>query len=256
MCIIDDEIVDIANTNILCSLSKDKKRQLIVYSNIIDNELDTNAMILPVPNPETLQFHNLENYKHIFDDCEKCFEEVVKEVVKLSVGYDDDDDDKILKVFNVGSYSISVANNLKQLKSIDKNIFTLSPELCTFLPEHYPELYFGFIICKLNKGSEKYHPLAYSHNIEQSQIFIPTKHYHKHKLHDGKTEEWSHNIYLYNVFLPFYIEKLQNKHYRWIKEQKTFELEKIDFDFDKCKFFHNVCIHGDKPNIDLLIKVS
>ena len=47
----------------------------------------------------------------------------------------------------------------------------------------------GFIVCKLNPSNDfvNYHPFAYSHKINSSRLFVPTRH-----LHDGHEEENSH----------------------------------------------------------------
>jgi hypothetical protein len=80
-----------------------------------------------------------------------------------------------LAVFNVGSYSVSVANNLTDLHRVDTSVFNNCSDV---LRQHYTEPYWGFIICQLRDGNQKYHPFAYSHVMLNGTFFIPTRHYH------------------------------------------------------------------------------
>ncbi len=71
MCIISKEVKSVSKTQILVAVDSKKERQLVVYSNKIDNFIPGNAMILPVPNPSSVKFHNLYTYTDIFNDCNK-----------------------------------------------------------------------------------------------------------------------------------------------------------------------------------------
>lgn len=180
---ISTEIKSVANTNILVAPNYNNTRQLTIYSNNVNNVSKSNAMVLPVPLPQTLQFIDLSTYSDIFKECAKCFynPHIAKSAtlsftnaksVSLS-------DDKPLEVFNVGSYKVSVAMNLEQVERADKKVFILSDGLKQTLNTFYYQPYWGFIICKLNAGQESYHPFAYSHQIIDNKIYIPTRHYHK-----------------------------------------------------------------------------
>jgi hypothetical protein len=179
MCVISGEIKRVSDTNILCGLSDDKQRQIIIYSNQVDNITKNNAMILPVPLPNTLQFHNLINYKELFSDCKNCFYDP-----NTSFSYGNLPKNKLksnkLEVFNVGSYKVSIAQTIDDLERVDTSVFELSNNLSEFMKNSYNEPYFGFIICKLNVGSEKYHPFGYSHDVFNNELFVPTKHFHIH----------------------------------------------------------------------------
>lgn len=182
MCLISTEIEFVSNTNILVAPNNNNTRQLIIYSNIVNNiSGNSNAMVLPVPLPQTLEFINLSKYPEIFEDCAKCFYNTkMSDTYSLNFSNSfNTRDDKPLQVFNVGSYKVSVAMNLEQIKRADKKIFNLSDELSQVLQMFYYQPYWGFIICKLNSGTETYHPLAYSHQIIDSKIYIPTRHYHQ-----------------------------------------------------------------------------
>jgi hypothetical protein len=182
MCLISTEIESVTNTKILVAPNHNNTRQLTVYANYVNNISESNAMVLPVPLPQTLQFINLSGYKDLFEDCAKCFYNPNKSLNysnSLSTNSSNSKDDKPLQVFNIGSYQVSVAMNLEQIEHVDSKVFILSPGLKQTLQRFYYQEYWGFIICKLNSGHESYHPIAYSHQIIDSKIYIPTRHYHQ-----------------------------------------------------------------------------
>lgn len=181
MCLISTEIESVSNTKILVAPNSDNTRQLIVYSNYINNVSESNAMVLPVPFPKTIQFIDLSKYKDLFEDCAKCFYNPNENLGMRSFSTNSygTKNVKSLEVFNVGSYKVSVAINMEQISRVDTKIFKLSPGLRQTLETFYHQPYWGFIICKLNSGSESYHPFAYSHQIIDSKIYIPTRHYHQ-----------------------------------------------------------------------------
>lgn len=264
MCIISKAVKDVSQTNILVAVDKKGKRQMIVYSNKVDNQSKNNAMILPVPNPHTLVFHNLKEYPTIFEDCQK--------MIRRNIGRSSDFDSKCkqtvinsrdtLKVFSVGSYEVSVAMSLDDLKRVDTNVFESTLGCETFLKNEYSDPIFGFIICKLNDNENKtYHPFGYSHNIHEDKIFIPTKHYHSHNgltsemqkyvkriYGDMTTEMWSHSIYLYNV--KGLLNSKCEPWGRWTGENRI-KQDQIDFPLGKLEHFEKYYIVNYHPNIDL-----
>jgi hypothetical protein len=72
-------------------------------------------MVLPVPNPETLKFIDLSNYKNLFDDCKKCF---YNPNATFSYSNNSISTNETLNVFSVDSYQVSVAMNLNQIQNI------------------------------------------------------------------------------------------------------------------------------------------
>ena len=181
MCLISNPIEKVSNTKILVAPNPQMTKQLVVYSNYINNISESNAMVLPVPLPGSIQFINLSKYANIFDDCAKCFYNPNK---SRSFGYSTNssntrNDSTPLEVFNLGSYKVSLAMNLEQISRVDKKIFELSSGLANTLSVFYYQPYWGFIICKLDVGAKSYHPLAYSHDIIDKKIYIPTRHYHQ-----------------------------------------------------------------------------
>lgn len=202
MCMISNEIESVSNTNILVAPNHDNTRQLTVYSNNVNNISESNAMVLPVPLPQTLQFIDLSEYKDIFEDCAKCFYNPYKtKSLNFSTNSFNTKDDEPLQVFNIGSYKVSVAMNLEQISRVDSRVFKLSPGLAQTLNTFYYQPYWGFVICKLNAGPETYHPLAYSHQIIDSKIYIPTRHYHQ-EVEWADANQWALGTHLDPKYNP------------------------------------------------------
>lgn len=231
MCIIALPVDSVGETQIFVAPDSTKKKQITVYSNVVDNNEESNAMILPVPYPNTIQLIDLSNYKDIFQDCKASFDihnmtrslGVSKSMYK---SFDCDGPTK-LEVHTVGGYSASIAMNLADLKRVDTTVFRLDDGCAELLQKDYSNPKYGFIICKLEKGQKEYHPFAYSHDLDDGNtMFIPTKHYHGHvnthtdtqtqmdskskeqsQLHkmlfpemhtDDEKEAFDHDIYIYN----------------------------------------------------------
>lgn len=180
MCLISTEIQKVSKTKILVAPNFDKTRQLTVYSNFVNNISDSNAMVLPVPLPNSVQFIDLRGYANLFEDCASCFYNPSRsKSLNFSTNSYNARDDKPLEVFNVGSYQVSLAKSLEQISRVDTRVFKLSSGLKQTLEMFYYQPYWGFIICKLAKGAESYHPFGYSHDIIDNKIYIPTRHYHQ-----------------------------------------------------------------------------
>lgn len=287
MCIVSLDVASIAKTKILVGISKDKKRQLTVYSNQIENHSNNNAMILPVPFPETVQLVNLSNYKNLFEDCQSCFYNTARGFNTRSATLSANFDSSKLEVFHIGSYKVSLAMNLSDLKRVDESVFVLSEGCEQTLTKNYKENFWGFIICKLAKGKEDYHPFGYSHDILGNNVFIPTKHYHQksnyrvmkknnynadtidsspmfqmHTLNtifnfnreDVIADDWSHEIYLYNVPNPRNnLNGVSTTGFERWNGKNGVDLNKILFDLGDLKFFDKLKIIGAHPNIDLVV---
>jgi len=190
MCLISTEIESVSNTKILVAPNHNNTRQLTIYSNFVSNVSESNAMVLPVPLPQTIEFINLSGYKNLFEDCANCFYNPNRSYGYGNVNSYDVEDGKALQVFNVGSYQVSVAMNLEQISRVNSQVFELSPGLNQTLQTFYYQDYWGFIICKLNSGPESYHPFAYSHQIIDNKIYIPTRHYH-HEVKWTDVNKWA-----------------------------------------------------------------
>jgi hypothetical protein len=274
MCIISKPVEKVSQTKILVGPDKKLQNQITIYSNQVNNISNSNAMILPTPHPSTVKFIDLSKYKDLFIDIDKVFYKEEKQSTNnLRSSYSKNS--STLQVFNVGSYKVSLAMNIEDLHKVDKNEFELSTGCYDLLKSSY-ESTFGFIICKLAKGSEYYHPFGYSHKlINPKQLFIPTKHYHDNKISfiydssnidsypmfsiftplksQDEADDWSHEIYLYNCTSP-QIKSMSHNNYQWNgKNPLINSSDKINFDFDKLSHFEKHKIEGTHNNIDLIV---
>lgn len=276
MCIISGPVKGVSNTQIFVGTNKDRTRQVTVYGNKVDNVSKGNAMILPVPFPASVTLIDLSKYTDIFTDCQRDFYNTMKSL-SFSRSYNGIATDS-LQVFDVGSYSISIAHNLQDLKRVDASVFLLHRECADVLAKHYPEHHWGFLICKLKNGNHKYHPLAYSHTILNNKFFIPTLHHHAEssKPHmvgpimgintrggtglmdfsmfekDEKqhTEgDWDHTIYVHNGLKSSY-----NGAYEWSGECHV-NKQLLQFPLSKARYFERIDIEGQHSNIDIYVPV-
>ncbi len=273
MCIISKEVESVSKTNIFVAVDETNTRQLIVYSNNVSNAITNNAMILPVPNPKTIKFHNLTNYKNIFDDCDKMASDV--RTLSYSTTKSASTNYGKLDVFNVGSYKVSLALSLDDIRNVDNSVFDLGEGCYHLLSKDYSDPIYGFIICKLDTKKTDYHPFGYSHKIHNNQIFIPTKHYHEHYsfgnynspfgssyadsfgsllANDNNVDEgWDHKIYLYNT--SKFLNSSVTTNYVWNKSNRI-DIEKLDFPLGVLNNFEVYKINGNFPNIDLITSPS
>jgi len=252
MCIVSNRVEKMAKTKIL--VARNNKRQLVVYENKVTNRIANNAMILPVPNPGTLRFDNLKNYPNVFKDCAKSFADMDALLTNsrtLSFGTRCSKS-KSIAVFSVGSYNVSVLSNFEDFSRLNKDFFDIDED-CLRTLEDYKTLPFGFIICQLKTGDHTYHPLAYSHDIINNQIFIPTKHYHG-EYNERIVDDWDHDIYLYNIDSS----KLPGKfnfnlrRFSWSGEDEI-KKDQFDFDFGPVKKFTKFNVSGRNINNDIII---
>ena len=171
MCIIINPIDTIYNTKIIISIN-DELEQLTIYSNCINNKDKINYMILPVPNPNTVEFINID----------------LSTLNNLTQHNFIDDNIYIKQYTNIilyKSYNELISN---ELFNLDKYINELI---------NYSNKLWGFIVCQIDIGNFQYMPLCYKHKMIVSHIFIPTK-----KIYLAQSinnYDWNHVIYLINV---------------------------------------------------------
>lgn len=190
MCIILSTVDKVANTKIYVSPDKENQRQLTVYSNEVATKYE-NAMILPVPNPESIELLDLSNYPKFFEDCEACFFRLPTRSIRSA--YAERSHASPLPVFQVGSYLASIVPSLYDFSRVNTDVFDYGDDLICILEQNYREG-FGFILCVLKKGNHTYHPFAYTHSmISPNRLFIPTRHYHPGESYS--TADWDHIIY-------------------------------------------------------------
>ena len=268
MCMFNDTVDDVSSTNLFACLDTTRTRQLLIYSNNVDNKIQSNAMVLPVPHPDSVVFHDMTTVSNFFLDLQKCFYKLP------SRGYDslgwmgaNVSKSEKLEVYDVGSYFVSIVpsvNDFSRLQSETFN-FQLSINLKKILVNY--DSVFGFLVCQLKIGNIEYKPLAYSHRLFNSnELFYPTFHYHFHTsfpshnhsetektIKNDMVDDWDHLIYTPNmvsVNMPVdHIDKsIMNPYFGNIK---------IGFDFQsQYNDFYRVKITGEHPNKDVIIKCN
>lgn len=113
-------------------------------------------------------------------------------------------------------------------------------------------MFFGFIICKLNSGKEKYHPLAYSHKIIDSKIFIPTKHYHQ-EVKDNQFFQGSYYDPRQNIFNQNY-SLLNNTNSSYISNNQNFPNTKSLNNEYADDWSHSIYLYNINANNNKIIK--
>lgn len=290
---ISKEVQEVAGTKLFVGTNPERTRQLTVYANTVDNVSINNAMVLPVPHPKSVIFHDLSNYKEFFTDCESCFSNQF--LLKSSgMNFKLTDSDEVLPVYNVGSYVASIVPSLNDLHRVNSTVFDLSEGLDKMLQTHYSNPVFGFIVCKLAKGKETYHPFAYScAMLDVATVFVPTKHYHVESSNyyanynstfsdknidqslmfsswlSGNTnkkvneydvdakyaDDWDHEIFLYNTNVDSnkLVSSMSQTDKVWNK-MCAIKFERLSFNLDrKCRKFTRLYIKGKHPNIDMIV---
>jgi hypothetical protein len=183
MCMISLPIEQVSKTNIFVGLNSAKTHQITIYSNFVSNNSNGNAMVIPVPFPSTVKFHDVSCIKNFFKVVDQSFYRIAQTLGMRSDSYsfnmtNSAKTKSVLEVFSVGSYNVSLANNLSDISRLDKDVFILSPGLAKTLEEHYSDPVWGFIVFVLARDKKDYHPFAFSHALYYNKIYIPTRHYH------------------------------------------------------------------------------
>lgn len=194
MCMLSWEISHVGKTQLFACPSLDGTRQLTVYSNVVDTPAD-NVMVLPVPFPESVKFETV--HKELFRECTDSFPKSRGRGVSESL-YCDHKSRSELKIIDHGSYQVVLVPSLADLERVPSGFAAISEGLRDYIRTSYNPSY-GVIVCKLKPGSINYEPFAYSHTLLDSshisdssineisyfpsrkQLFLPTRHYHKHK---------------------------------------------------------------------------
>jgi hypothetical protein len=260
MCIIVDYVESVSETKIFVSTCSNKTEQLTIYSNKVHTE-NSNIMILPVP-AQNVKYIDLSHHENFFDKLHKmCNPSIISAdgdnllVAKGSRG--------LLKVESVGSYFVSFAKTINDLKNIDTNIFemTIKDSIIDVLKKYY-DSNFSYILCKLKKGSIfKYHPFAYKHVLYNDSLFIPTRHIHDHGDNsvDKRKEYWEHDIYINNCN-KISLKNNKNNSIDDFKDTKFLN----DFDrlsiklpccIDKAEHISTFCVNGVFNNDDIIASV-
>jgi hypothetical protein len=251
MCIVPFPVNSIESTKIFVLPSEDKKRQMTFYKNDVDS-IEENMMILPFPNPKSLQLHKIR-YKAMFDDLESSVWKISTrsyEMVYAMAPMSRCASLEYIPVISHGSYLISIAEKLEDLSRINPTVFDLPEGIFDFFRNHYNSQ-FGYLVCKLKEGKSKYEPLCYSHQALPDKLFVPTLHYHNH---NGKVDtdkaDWDHLIYSLGTG-----EEANMKY-------KSYKSNKVDWRKFPEGYQHSVhslircaAIEGNYPNKDLAFQL-
>lgn len=199
MCIILGPVNRVAQTKLFVLPTNDKTRQMTFYSNAVDTPHE-NLMILPVPaSGGPIELHTIV-YKSLFQDLRASVSKIeaprpsfLTRSLSASASLRPQE---TLEVLLHGSYAVSIAPKLEDLRRLDQTLFDVTEDLIQFFAKHYSRE-FSYICCVLKKGEEAYEPLCYSHPLHSSgKLFVPTLHSHNH---NGKVEtsnaDWDHSIY-------------------------------------------------------------
>jgi hypothetical protein len=248
MCIITQTVYDVSKTRIYTALNKTGTHQVLVYQNFVDTPSKSNTMILPVPNPDSLVFINMEEYPGFFDDCQRCFRqrrdhEYLMRSCALSSSYTD-----TLPVYRLGSYNLSVAKTWQDLDRVNRDMYSFPEDLTELLRRKY-DSHFGFLVCRLRQGAHNYHPLAYIHEKDPCRLlFVPTFHYHVHSHSHTVDADWDHTIYSSGTDLDStWEDKLVCETTRPVKWQVFPQ----DFWYSAAKPMNRWTKYGDWTNKDL-----
>ena len=250
MCIILGEVHRVAQTKLFVLPNNDKTRQLTFYSNAVDSPKE-NLMVLPVPAKDgPIELHTIA-YKGLFQNLRESVSKIMPPrpsflTRSLTASASLAPEDK-LEVILHGSYAVSIAPKLEDLRRLDSSVFEVSEDLIQFFAKHYSRE-FSYICCVLRKGYKGYEPLCYSHPLHSSgKLFVPTLHYHKHH---GKvnttTADWDHQIYSVGT------EEKANLGYVSNYENSV-DWTRFPPDYQKLKVSSVRCaeIHGFRQNTDI-----
>jgi hypothetical protein len=250
MCIILGDVYRVAQTNLFVLANKDKTRQLTLYSNAVETPHE-NLMVLPVPaNDGPIELHTL-HYKNLFQDLRNSVSKIQPRTVRantrsLVVSASCVPEER-LEVILHGSYAVSIAPKLEDLRRLDSRYFTATEDLIQFFAKHYSRE-FRYICCVLRQGEQAYEPLCYSHPLHSSgKLFVPTLHYHKH---NGKVEtstaDWDHRIFSVGTE-----EKANLGYVSRYENSVVWSLFPPDYQKLKVSSVRCAEIHGYKHNTDI-----
>lgn len=186
MCIITSTVDSVSTTRIYISADHANRRQLTIYSNVVASP-EENVMVLPVPNPDSVELLDFSHYPDFFTDLKACFIERTQRSYTNNTFLVSKSTNS-LPVFRIGSYDASIVPSIADFPRLQ---IPMDRTLIPFLKSKY-NAEFGFIICRLAPGKKEYHPFAYTHDQHSSyRLFIPTMHYHP----GDYNADWDHLIY-------------------------------------------------------------
>lgn len=255
MCIVSRE-AKMSNTNIFIAPSADRTEQLTIYQNNVANQIDGNAMILPVLLPKTVELIDMSSYSDIFVDCEASFPNM-EESLSFEFSRSNNKAKSYVPIQKSGSYLASICMNLSEIKRIDPKLFVCSDACFEFLTKHYNEPCWGFIICRLDTASKKYEPFAYKNAMIDKKLLVPTRHFHGANEYRGPrlimgttAHDWDHNIYLYDCQAGNWESSSE------VSKTNKLKLSKLGMTVKSNGFLRKYRIYGEFDNKDLVGKTA
>lgn len=266
------EVKSVSNTNLLAIALPLEKRQVTVYENKIFNARPKNAMIIPVPEPASVRFHDFSGAgTSFFELLSKYFSQQLMSFCNSASG--EKSRDRTLEVIKIGDYQVSLANSLDELEAVDKNVFILSRGAKRMLSD-YPSDW-GFIVFGLSDDltkERKYSPFAFSHAlIDGHKLYVPTRHYHDEERKFPHKESsspmlprWDHSIYLYHVGRAE-TQEMHDFARQGSMVQETYECHNTsglimlwpstapEITLPLTRQFHKINIRGRRPNRDFFL---
>ena len=166
-------------------------RQQTVYANRMQTH-QPNTMVVAVPFPESVVFHDLSNQPNLFPLLQGDFYDVRPH---RRSGFGSEarySTNATITHYQVGAYQVSLIPSADQLDQL------LSPELGSFLRAQQRATPFplGYIRFTFTPGHQAFHPFAYSHQALPTLPYIPTLHWHGRS---SPIEHYQHQISLYGI---------------------------------------------------------
>lgn len=210
MCIFSGSHPDVSKTRILVAWVG-RHTQLTVYQNDVklasgkDSAAAGTAMILPIPGGN-VRMVDLSRYPTLFDDIKRDFPDPVSRGIQTKGR--GGKAAPTLDIQRVGSYDVSLAATLNELKQLDWSHFVLDADVVRLLEHDYGRG-FAFCVARLRPDSAgSPHALAYVHDNASGHLFVPTRHaghesqpapkVKRSKTQSGRqTVQWDHLIYVY-----------------------------------------------------------
>jgi hypothetical protein len=193
MCIISKPVQSVSKTQIF-AMPVPGERQLTVYKNHVSSR-EENLMILPVPYPDTIEFHTNPFLLDIFTDLHRSLYWTSESRNEMPNAWTRSA--TMLPVMKIGSYRVSVVPSAEEFNRLDPSVFAFPYDLQELLNSYSP--LFGFVCCRLNAGGHEYEPLAYTHKqLYTNELFLPTRHYHPNDF--GIDADWDHEIYTLRTY--------------------------------------------------------
>lgn len=292
MCVISRPVKTVTATNILVArLSPESNRQLTIYENSVYNAKPKNAMIIAVPDPSTVEFHDLSKSSKFFQELDKYFESMEERDEYMSMTLNSMPRGKsrsapLIKVERVGDYNVSLVPSLQDLTRVDPSYFILSSGAKELLQNYPPD--WGFIVFGLSddiSSLKKYSPFAFSHTIlSDNRLYIPTMHYHDEEASNSDfvvsskpkgqgLPSWKHAIYIYgiedeNIYRSHLPMMAAGSAYGYERKKNVYRCVNTDcllafwpesitrLTIPRSNYFKKFVIDGQRENMDLFIPIT